>query len=245
MNKLFNLIANDNIKHMIRLYRLSSKIIHPGIKGKIREEALLIEILRNFLPFGAELIIDQIITDCEGNQSKEVDGVVYTKSVLTPLILSLNSLFIPIESTLYTFEMKSVVTNKEVKDSIEKAKTINNLKYTPGYPSDAGDSMAFFAYTSDLTSDPENEFKRFAANQKDFYNHPIIPAICIIGRGYWYNERKNNKWYFVKSSNNFDEVITFLAHVVNSISERMEAKTSCLLGHYLIDDIAKEFRIES
>ncbi len=242
MNKLFNLIAKENIKHMINLYHLSSQITHPGIKGKIREEALLVEILRNFLPFGAELNTDQIITDCEGSQSQEVDGVVYAKSVLSPLILSVNNLFIPIESILYTFEMKSVVTNKEVKDSIKKAKTISNLKYAQGFPSNAGDSMGFFAYTSDLTSDPNNEFKRFAANQNDFYNQPIIPAICIIGRGYWYNERKNNKWYFVKSSSNFDEVIAFLAHIINSISERMEAKTPCFLGPYLIDDIAEEFK---
>jgi hypothetical protein len=243
MNKLFNLISKENIKNIINLSRLSSLINHSGIKGKIREEGILIEILKNFLPFGVELITNQIITDNEGNQSQEVDGVVYTKSVLSPLIISTHSLFIPIESVIYTFEIKSLVTNKEVKDSIKKAKSINNLKYTEDYPLDVGDSMGFFAYSSNLKSDSDEEFKRFISNQSDFYNNPSIPAICIVGKGYWYNENTNKKWYFVKSTKDYEEVVAFIAHVVNSISQRIFRRPPCLLGHYLIKDIAKEFSL--
>lgn len=244
MNNLFRTKAINEIRSMIDLYKSSFKISHPGIKGRSREDLLLIDILKKFLPLGVDLTTDQIITDCEGAQSKEVDGIVYTKKVLSPLTYITNNLIIPIESVIYTFEIKSLTSNTSIIDALDKASSVQNLKYSAQY-SDMGDSMAYFSYKSDLKSDSKEEIKRFVNNQSDFLENPLIPAICIIGRGYWYNERKNNKWYFVKNSDNFDEVISFLAHVINSVSERMEAKTPCLIGPYLIDDIAEEFNIES
>lgn len=244
MNKLFRDYIVKEIKSMVDLYKSSSIIDHPGVKGRLREEALLIEILKRFLTFGTKLSIDQIITDCEGSQSQEVDGIVYTNKVLSPLTFTPSSLFIPIESVIYTFEIKSTSSNTTIKDALKKASSIKSLKYTVGYLG-MGDSMGFFSYQSDLTGDPQKELTRFVNNQSNFLENPLIPAICIIGRGYWYNERKDRKWYFVKSSDNFDEVITFLAHVMNSIAERMEAKAPCFLGPYLIEDIAEELKIES
>ena len=116
---------------------------------------------------------------------------------------------------------------------------MRNLVNTPDFTG-VGDSMAFFSYKSDIKGDPQKEFERFINNQNDFWENPLIPAICIIGRGYWYNESKSKKWYFVKSSNNFDEVIAFLAHVINSVITRMEMKTPCPFGPYITEDIAKE-----
>lgn len=226
----------SSIRFAYEEYKNSNNINHSGLQGRIREIALN----NLFKP----LLIDSIaigtgkIIDSNSSQSHETDLIIYNKNILPPLFYNdFNGLF-PIESCLYTIEVKSTSSVKNIKDAISKTDyLINNLQFSRDYHNIGVKNIipVYFAFSSDLSGTNKTEIDRYIEHDKYALNCPIIKAICIIGQGYWYYDINYKNWIFHPPTQEFDEVIDFLSGILNTIPKISISRFSTSIGEYLMD----------
>lgn len=99
---------------------------HQGEKGRGNEN-ILRDLISRFLPkkYG---VGTGIIIDSEGNQSKQIDIIIYDIEIY-PSLLSLTSLHLfPIDMVYATIEVKTTLNKKTVKESLENIKSTKELK---------------------------------------------------------------------------------------------------------------------
>lgn len=149
-------------KNLIGKSNLISSLKHPLEKGVFRE-FFITEILKPLLPHYYE-ISSGIIVDCYGNQSPQMDVIIYDMRRFPPLMLRSGAGIIPLDSVMSVIEVKSELAAEDVRTSLKSA-----TKLHPFYDSHltmAKSSLqshyplyAVFAYTS--SAKLESEFKRF------------------------------------------------------------------------------------
>jgi hypothetical protein len=225
----------NNIAYAIREAESACAVSHPGMLGRIRE--LVAEhLLKPMLPAGFEIGTGKIV-DNQGNQSAETDLVIYSRAVLPPVMYSERDGVFPVESSYYAIEVKSRLTGGEVQDAIRKGRTITALCY-PGKQEGCLRNrtqtvLVLFAFASNL-ADPSSELDRYAEYDSDWLNDPVLKAICVVGRGYWYHRPADNGWVFHAASPDYDEVIDFVSGVVNTVLRVPPFERVAPLGHYLM-----------
>lgn len=101
--------------------------------------------------------------------------------------------------------------------------------------------FVYFAYDTDLSA--ETELERYIrlveeAGVADYSTlcDPLIPALCVVGRGYWRNAPGTPDWYFHPPTESFDEVIDLLCGITNTIPYLIESRGAPQLGRYLADE---------
>jgi len=132
------LMLNDTLiaiaRHMKIEFEKSSLIDHSLLKGQHREQIVVEQYLKKYLPrkYG---ISSGIVIDSYGNQSKQQDIIIYDK--FNTMHLSGENrdddeqLYIPIENVFAVIEVKSNLTNEEVADVVEKFESVNRLVQKP------------------------------------------------------------------------------------------------------------------
>jgi len=131
-------MLNDTLiaiaRHMKIEFEKSSLIDHSLLKGQHREQIVVEQYLKKYLPrkYG---ISSGIVIDSYGNQSKQQDIIIYDK--FNTMHLSGENrdddeqLYIPIENVFAVIEVKSNLTNEEVADVVEKFESVNRLVQKP------------------------------------------------------------------------------------------------------------------
>jgi len=132
------LMLNDTLiaiaRHMKIEFEKSSLIDHSLLKGQHREQIVVEQYLKKYLPrkYG---ISSGIVIDSYGNQSKQQDIIIYDK--FNTMHLSGENrdddeqLYIPIENVFAVIEVNSNLTNEEVADVVEKFESVNRLVQKP------------------------------------------------------------------------------------------------------------------
>jgi hypothetical protein len=234
-NKIFRDHIIKNIKGAMQDFSNTIQINHPALKGRIREIALT-NLFKPILPFGVGIGYGKII-DYLDSQSRETDIIIYTKTILAPILYDEKTGLFPIESCLYAIEIKSRITASEVKDAIAKGEHLRSLKYiherygqliAPVIP-------AIYAFDTDLVIGGKTEIDRYQEYDTLCFENPVIPVICVAGRGYWWFKNIEKKWIFHPPSSDFDEIVDFLGGVVNTIPDIITARRNPGLGWYLIE----------
>lgn len=259
VNDSIRILVRDRIDTAIREAQSATEVDHPGMRGKIREIAIgnLFEpLLTGQVNIGTGKIIDH-----KGFQSQETDVILYSKDIHPSLLYSsrtTDGLF-PAEASLYAIEVKSKVTSTEIRDAIGKARTLRELEYTSGIYDALGRSIqhpltpvipAFFAFDSDLTEGGMSEIDRYVGLDSDAELNPLIRAICIVGRGYWYFHSNGffdgvslGRWWYWEPTAEHDEIIGFLSGVLNTIPDSIASRGRPRFGKYMLPRggvIAKE-----
>lgn len=153
----------------------------------------------------------------------------------------------PVESCIYAIEVKSKATASNIRDAIEKGKTLRNLKYSTGLydPSGRGISHrinpvipAFFAFATDLTE--KSEIDRYIELDTEAEFSPVLPVICIAGKGYWYYRRDTTpngdsigKWWNWAETTDHNEIFGFLSGILNTIPDALASRGHPRFGEYL------------
>ena len=126
--------------------RVSSKavktIIHPGTKGTIREafvQNLLSGLLHPDFDQKEGICIDRL-----GGQSKQMDVIIFDRSVVPPLYVQESS-FIPIDSVSDLIEVKSNLNKIDIEDCYRKAECVYSMKTAGYFP-----RFHVFAYSSGI-----------------------------------------------------------------------------------------------
>lgn len=231
------------IKKALHDYRSSENLDHAGLRGRVREifaESLLHPIL---LP-GSDIGTGKI-TDSHGNLSAETDLVIYSHNTLPPYLYAYTTGVFPVESCIYSIEVKSKLTATELRTSIDKMAQLKQLRYLYSYypwnisapfgPACSSVIPALFAFTSDLSKDGKTEIDRYRELDPGTDSSPIINTICIIGRGYWRFEIKQDhkSWIFYPPTSEYDEVLDFISGIANTIPREIWKKGRPEYGNYI------------
>jgi hypothetical protein len=233
-NNIFRAKALTVIRETLEEIKNAGQLNHPGLIGEAREifvEKLLKPFLLPGVGFGTGKIVDWL-----GNQSDQTDIIIYHKNILPPILYSERDGVFPMESSLYTIEVKTEANSTNIVDTINKLKSLLKLQYNPHFVIDSHfeNVNCFFATKSDLTSGPQNELERFRKLDENFETNPLVTVICIIGRGYWYINQ-DKKWVFVSASEDYNELIGFISGINNTLSMSVVSRLPAKLGFYLMD----------
>lgn len=218
---------------------------HQGVKGTVLE-LLIGQLFEPLLPADVGVGSGQIIDSYSGKLSGQIDIVLYDKAILPPILVDKKVGIFPIESVLYTIEVKTTLNATELKIAHESAKDLaSNFGYRPGLRDELGrekqhtikklKSVIFALYT-DLTGSGMNEAERYRKLYGD--DAAYIRAICVAGKEYWYDN--GNYWVGFKDGQDFGEILAFIGGVTNTYRAVSDSRGQPCLGNYVIPE-AKAF----
>ncbi|WP_413664636.1 DUF6602 domain-containing protein [Microbulbifer sp. CNSA002] len=218
---------------------------HQGVKGTVLE-LLISQLFEPLLPADVGVGTGQIIDSYSGKMSGQIDIILYNRAILPPILIDEKIGIFPVESVLYTIEVKTTLNATELKMAHESAKDLAlSFGYLPGQKGDDGNEKhhsieklrsVVFAINSDLTGTGLNEAERYRKLYGEDTAH--IRAICVAGKEYWYDN--GNYWIGFKDGKGFDEVLAFIGGVTNTYRDVSTSRGQPCLGHYVIPE-AKGF----
>jgi hypothetical protein len=73
--------------------------------------------------------------------------------------------------------------------------------------------------------------------------------MCIVGKGYWYYRRDTTpngdsigKWWYWEATDGYDEVMSFLGAILNTIPDSIASRGHPKFGQYIIPNEGKAAR---
>lgn len=248
-NELFRREFISRVKIQLQRAKSAGLLDHPGLIGRARE-IFVKEFLKPILPAYVEIGSGKI-ADSKGQLSDEIDIIVYSAKTLPPLLYEMGFGIFPAEACIYAIEVKSTLTAEKLKETIEKYRKFKQIFYLPSalskfYKTIGPPSVpvipTIFAFSSDLTEGGKGELERYRELDFDADINPIIPVMCVAGRGYWWYKPSEpaEKWISHLPSESNDEIIDFLGGIANTIPDQIILKGQPRFGCYIIEP--HEFR---
>lgn len=239
MNKVYRDLILARVQAAIGAARAVTNIKHKGLKGQLRE-IVIRDLFSPLLPADVGVGTGEIIS-ADNRQSRQQDVVIFDKRILPPILLEKSTGIFPIESALYTIEIKSLMTADEIRDSHRNATELLDFEYQSGEYNDSDKAVshtvtkvisAILAFSTDLAPEGKSEIERYDYIRGT--NYPSIKAICVVDKGYWYWYR--NKWITGQRTYQFEEVVSFIAGIMNTYRMVSKTRKEPRLGRYLIDN---------
>jgi hypothetical protein len=220
-----------------------AEVKHAGLRGEFRE-IFVHDLLQPVLP--SLRIGSGVIVSHTGDQSPQVDAIIYSDALLPAFLQKGGRGLFPVEACLYSIEVKSKLTTPQLRSSIKSARMVRDLPVLPARHFLTGGNekilsgvppiRALFAFESDQKGDPRRELDRYLSLDPDAASKdPALAVICILGRGYWWVDRENS-WHFTPPTVGYRELMVFLAGIANTCPEIMHYKGSAPFGWYLVAD---------
>jgi hypothetical protein len=120
-------VAIDNIEKALASVNASSSIHHSLRKGRLRE-IVVSELIQPFLTPHTKVAAGTII-DHYGNQSRELDIILYDERITPPVLLTASEGIIPCHSVLATIDVRNRMNKTELKKAVENARSVKSLRY--------------------------------------------------------------------------------------------------------------------
>lgn len=201
----------------------TKRLRHNLSKGEIRE-LFINELLSNFVTdqfgIGTGIIVDYI-----GNQSHQMDIIIYDKRLLPPMIKNSKLGVYPLESVLAVIEVKSSI-NRNVILGIEKKFHYldNKLIFYKDLPSDISVVKGIIGFNRNSIKVLKN------GDDKSWLERELhhIDAICHVQKYSWIRWKSENRpWKFCeKNEVTFEETKRFIAWILdvarNKSNKRMQ-----------------------
>jgi hypothetical protein len=120
-------VAIHNIEKAVAAINASSSIKHSLQKGRLRE-IVVSELIQPFLAPHTKIATGTIV-DHHGNQSNELDIILYDERITPPVLLTASEGIVPCHSVLATIDVKVALNQTELKKAVENARSVKLLKY--------------------------------------------------------------------------------------------------------------------
>lgn len=174
LNEIFQSIATNMLTEF---EHTQTQIKHMRERGSERE-AVLKSFLSQYLPTRYGISSGEIV-DYEGKTSHQSDLIIYDHFNCPLLLAGKNVRIFPAESVLAVIEVKSVLSAKEIEDSIEKIRDLKNLSRENGpIPG------IVFAYKSGWQNEPiMRTVSEFQKHYRQFQGHQLTDLVCILDHG--------------------------------------------------------------
>lgn len=238
MNPIYRDLILTRVNAAIGAARVVASVAHPGLKGQIRE-ILIRDLFRPLLPSDFGVGFGEIISASGKQQSREQDIVIYNRRILPPIVFESSAGIFPVESVVYTIEVKSRLTAPELSAAHTSAKELGGFDYAPGARTPEGVVAhhavekvisTIIAFDSDLTQGGKSEIDRYEEIRGE--DEPALRALCVIDRGYWF--WADEQWHYRQSRYSLEEVVGFIAGVMNTYRRVSESRRQPDLGRYLV-----------
>jgi hypothetical protein len=118
-------ILQEAEQNLLSAFQKSSKTSHKGLKGDARARSIA-DFLQKRLPSGYGVLCKGEIVDYLDHRSGEIDIVIFDK--VRNAVLSDEPLWMPVESLLAYIEVKSVLTEDELRKSYAAAQKVSLLR---------------------------------------------------------------------------------------------------------------------
>ncbi|GBH27895.1 hypothetical protein BvRS1_49440 [Burkholderia vietnamiensis] len=197
-------------------------------------EILVRELLAPILPPSSGIGHGEIV-DSYGNHSTQQDVVVYDKSIVPPVLLDASTGIFPIESVIYTIEVKSKIDAQQLKTVHDSAKQLLGVLHDGrGTRSEDIEHVisCLFAFSSDLSGAGQTELQRYEKIVGRV--PPALRAICVVGKGYWFF--RDEKWHSHLATDDHDEVIQFLGHIHAGYERVAKSRVAPRFSHYIVSN---------
>lgn len=237
----YQTLLRGKISAAISEARAAAVVTHQGVKGTVLE-ILLNKLFKPLLPADFGVGTGQIIDSFGNEPSNQIDIIIYNKAILPPVLYDENVGIFPIESVLYTIEVKTTLTSKELVKANNSARNINkNFKYLQGKLDSDGNLIhhpiskpraVVFALNTNLKVNGMSEAERYKKTYGEDENY--ISAICVAGREYCYEDREC--WVSSRNTNDYDEILNLLAGITNTYRSVSLSRGYPLLGQYVGTD---------
>jgi hypothetical protein len=220
--------------------RAATLIDHPGLQGQLCE-IVTRDLLRPLLPEYIGVGTGKVISAYD-QKSLQQDIVIFDKSILPPFLFDGATGVFPIESVLFTIEIKAKLTSQQLKRAIDNAVQLSSLDILSGIYNEAGEYKssllfrpisAILAFESDLSV--KTEVERFDQKRRHAANEPPIHLICVVGRGCW-RWTLTSGWKPYANSYPLQDLVSFIAFIMNSYKEIALTRGAPRLGEYLLND---------
>lgn len=238
-SKYTNYILNKIASAKKQADSLCVGIGHHGIEGSIRELALK-ECVEPFLTQSYQASCGKVIDSLQ-NITDQLDLIVYHKKVVPPILISKDLGLFPVECVRYVFEVKSRLTATEIKDANKK---FNSVKQLVSFPKKQSDNTiiggilpntVLFAFGSDIQSSEIERYKKYYTG-----DYPPCTVLCVLGKGYWFYNSAQKKWYGRETNVEFPEnyeFCMFIIGIMNSLSAEETSMKPFLPGGYVGEDL--------
>lgn len=120
-------IAIDAIEKAIAAANSSGMLDHPVLKGRLRE-IVVEELVKPFLNPHIKAATGMIV-DAFGNQSGQIDVILYDEQITPPILFTEGEGVIPCHSVVATIEVKSTLTREKLRNAVDNARSVKLLKY--------------------------------------------------------------------------------------------------------------------
>jgi hypothetical protein len=240
MNSTFRDLVVARIASAVREARAAASVANKVVKGEIRE-ILIRDLFRPLLPADIGVGHGQIVSAVDGKVSTEQDIVIYNRRLLPPILYEGSLGMFPLECVLATVEVKSRLTQDELRDVDKKAGALFDFQYQSGLPAHllgSGSAQVervmatLFALETDLSENGRTEIERYDSLPG---HHPeALRALCVVGRGYWF--RRYDHWKTTPRNFEFSEVAAFITGTLGVLSRVGLSRREPSLANYLFQD---------
>jgi hypothetical protein len=123
------------------------------------------------------------IIDCEGHTSRQQDIIIYDRNLTPPALTNSYGFGVfPIDSVLYSFEVKSKVTAPELQTTHDNlCHLLREVKQIAG-----GSRFllpGLIAFETDLAPEGKSELDRYLEMSEGMMQS--VRMLCVLGRGFW------------------------------------------------------------
>lgn len=245
MNPHYAKRAQALVDFALSLSDSAKDLEHAGLRGRARE----VFAKDLFAPFLSPDIgiCTGLAVDSEGNASRQIDIIVYDRTLIPTLLFTGEEGVVPIESVLATVEVKSELSRHELLNAVENARSVKKLqpKYIEienGSPDKLSPLCCVFAFDSDCTSTREVcRLKQVVAEANEKCEQKVyvpLSGICIGDKSFIQCTKIEHGVVPEPTFNTYESksAIRFLVFLVDQISIQKSQRSKMLMFHYFLEN---------
>ncbi|MHB0767264.1 DUF6602 domain-containing protein [Bradyrhizobium sp. 1.29L] len=228
----------NEVAAAVAKFKETAAMSHAGVKGKFREifvSDLLSRILSSDFIAGSGVVVD-----AAGGTSQEADVIIFDKFHVPAVLYSERDGLFPIEGVYYYGEVKSRLTKQELRDSVQKFRSLLAMSSLPNVRGQRMIGPRFlFAWSSDLKEETiEAELARYIDVDQEAMTLSAATIICVVGKGYCYADPVQGQvvWYKCGVADGLQEVVNFVGGIANSLVDFRFQRFGTRFGHYIIPE---------
>lgn len=227
---MFNNIFSSKVEQLWSLYEATVDIAHPGEKGSFRE-VFVRSLISSVIPFhygvGSGVIVDKW-----GEQSPQIDLLIYDKRLLPPLMEEVGHGIYPIDSVLRIVEVKSTLQKSDLSQLERLCRSVDpneggGLKMASKGKLENGRSyypfVSLIAYKSNVADIKDTICQSFPALSQ------YISQLCIIEKGVF----KTDKSLFLPNENKVNNIKMFLVILLAAIEDTAASRKEFSISEWI------------
>jgi len=244
MHKAYQDFVKAKVSAAVAASKAAAEVKHKGLKGQLRE-IFIRDLLRPFLPSDVGVGTGEVISHTDQTSTQQ-DVIIYDRAILPPVVFEQACGVFPIESVLYTIEVKTRLGESDLQSALESAADLSGFSYAAGeydkndQPREHEVTKAMpllFAFDSSWTDKRVIDVcTQVLADKGRQGGEPNagLKAICVAGKGCWYRSGQDGKSKETLADEGHSEIMRFLSLILHGYKDIAASRRNPRLGLYMV-----------